>query len=176
MQVEELEELIAGALASLGAVVAEGEEFRDPPLDILTYHQRIARLNFLPVVGRLHAVVAVVRQPIDLGLGGTAELLGRLSRAVHGRFPVRRGATVGLSTIVLTPEPIGPAEDAALADVLSKARRSRVVTLGLFRLNLGQEAMSMALRPAADGLSPEPETLADTLVGRFRRFVPLLEL
>jgi len=176
MQIEGLDELIAGPLGKLGLAAVEGEEFRSPPLDVLGYYHRVVRLNALPIVGRMQSVVAVVRQPVDLGLSGTGTLIERLARALDGRFSYRQGATIGLTALVLTPEPIGPGDDAALTEVLAQPRRSRVVPLGLFRLNLGQEAMAMALRPAADGLLPDPETLADALVDHFRRFVPLMVL
>ena len=97
--------------------------------------------------------------------------------AAHGRYPPwprGRGLVLGLTAIVVTPEPIGPDEDAALGCVLSRPNQSRIVPLGLIRLNLGQEVMSFALSPTPGDLFPEPAALADALSEVFRRHVPLL--
>ncbi len=60
--------------------------------------------------------------------------------------------------------------------MLAPIPRTRVVPLGLIRVNLGQEAMSLALTRPPGGLFPEPEAVADALTTRLRRFVPLMEL
>lgn len=176
---DDLFALIGPVLAPLGAIEEEGEEYRDPPLDILRYARRPARLHWLPWLGRAWSVTAVVRQPIDVGLrDGYPKLVDRLARAVGSRFPPGRDGrwgTVALTAVVLTPEPIGPADDDALQKVLSARTRSRVVPLALIRLNLGQEAMAMALTTSPAGLFPEPTALADALTTRFRRFVPLMD-
>jgi hypothetical protein len=179
---DDLFAILDPVLGPLGAVEEDGEEYREPPLDVLRYLRRPVRLHWLPWLGRAWSVTAVVRQPIDVGLkigDGYAKLLGRLSLAVQTRFPPGRDGrwgTIGLTTVVLTPEPIGPEEDAALQKVLSPPKKTRVVPLGLIRLNLGQEAMSMALTSSPDDLFPEPIALADVLTTHFRRFVSLLEM
>ncbi len=179
---DDLMALLDPVFASTGAVAEDGEEFRDPPLDVLKYGRRPVRLHWLPGLGRGWGVTAVVRQPVDLGLkvgGGYATLLDRLARAAHSRFPPGRDGrwgTIGLTAVVLTPEPIAPEDDAALGAALVPRTRARVVPLGLIRLNLGQEAMAMALTTTPPDLFPEPTALADALTPRFRRFVSLLEL
>jgi hypothetical protein len=179
---DDLFAIVDAALGPFGSTVEDGEEFRTPPLDVLRYHRRGVRLHGIPWLGRAWSIVAVARQPMDLGLkigGGYVALLDRLARAAEARFrPGRDGrwGTIGLTALVLTPEPIGPDEDAALQKLLTPVRRTRVVPLGLIRVNLGQEAMSLALTRPPGGLFPEPEALADALTPRLRRFVPLMEL
>jgi hypothetical protein len=190
MTEERLFEIIGPGLHSAGAAVEDGEEFRAPALDVLRYYRRPVRLHWMPVLGRASSVVAVARQPVDVGFrpedyGG---FLTRLAMAVNGRFPPwsrRRpgasgGLVVGLTALILTPEPIGPEDDAALARVLgeysARRARTRVVPMGLLRVNLGQEALAFALSPGPDRLFPEPEDLADILSLHLRRFVPLMEI
>lgn len=179
---DDLFAILDATLPPLGSAPEDGEEFRTPPLDILRYHRRPVRLHAIPWLGRAWSVVAIVRQPMDVGLKigpGLAPLMTRLARAAEARFrPGRDGrwGTVGLTAVVLTPEPIGPDEDAALQKALAPVARTRVVPLGLIRVNLGQEAMSFALTRPPGGLFPEPEALADALTPKFRRFVPLMEL
>ena len=174
-------ERIAALLGPLGAVEDDGEEFREPPLDVLRYDRRVVRMHWAPVVGTALSVVATVRQPVDVGLAGNgyARLLDRLSRAVIGRYPSwprgRAGLVVALTAIVLTPEPIAPDDERRLASSLPADRRGRVVTLGAIRVNLGQEAMAAALSPGPRDLFPEPYVLADGLAESLRRFVPLAE-
>jgi hypothetical protein len=82
-----------------------------------------------------------------------------------------------LTVVVLTPEPIGPGDDAMLRQVLDvKLRRMRVVPFGMIRINLGQEAMSLAINSSPDDLFTEPARLGDVLTEHFRRFVPLIEV
>jgi hypothetical protein len=125
-------------------------------------------------------VVAVVRQPNDVGFSsdGYRRFLKRLALAVNGRYPPwrRGGLVLGLTVVVLTPEPIGPDDDASLRQALGGPARTgtRAVPLGLLRLNLGQEAMAFALASGPEGLFPEPGALADALTPHFRRFVPVL--
>jgi hypothetical protein len=172
-------ELIDPPLRSAGSIPEVGEEYREPPLDIVRYYRRPVRLHWLPLIGRAVSVVAVARQPPDIGLS-TADyrrFLTRLAMAVNGRFPPwrrRGGLVLGLTALVLTPEPIGPDEDAILATVCGGLRRMRAVPLGVIRLNLGQEAMSFALASGPGDLFPEPALLADALTLRFQRFVPRL--
>lgn len=178
MLVDDLFEILGPAAEALGLVLDEGEEFRQPPLDVLRYYQRPVRMGRLPFFGRARSVVAVVRQPVDLTLGGSGyrTLLERLARAAGGRYPPTRGPTLVLTALVVTPEPIAPDDDAALGRALALPTRFRAVPLGLFRINLGQEALALALARGPGGLFPEPEALADALTARFRRFVPPLSL
>ena len=174
--------LIDPVMKTAGSVPEEGEEFRTPPLDVLRYYRRAVRLHWLPILGRAQSVVAAVRQPVDVGIAGSPRdyraFLARLAMAVNGRFPPGRRlgwGSIGLTVVVLTPEPIAAEDDARLEAALKAPGRSRVVTLGLIRLNLGQEAMSFHLAGGPDDLFPEPIALADALTARFRRFVPLFE-
>jgi hypothetical protein len=120
----------------------------------------------------------VARQPLDIGLSDAAytRFLLRLAAVASGRFPPWKGLVIGLTVLVLTPEPIGPGDDAVLSRVLGTTlRRFRVVPFGLIRINLGQEAIALALKASPDRLFPEAERLADTLGEHLRRFVPLIE-
>ncbi len=140
-------------------------------------------MHWLPLLGRSQAVVAVVRQPVDVALAGSRAdyrgLMGRLALAASSRFPPGRRlgyGSIGLTAIVLTPEPIAAGDDDQLKGALGGGSgRTRAVALGVIRLNLGQEAMAHQLAPGPDGLFPEPIALADALTARFRRFVPLIE-
>jgi hypothetical protein len=172
-------ELIEPILKEAGSVREPGEEFRTPPLDVLQYYPRIARMNGIPILGRALGVVMVARQPADIdgSRSGYERLLTRLAMAANGRFPPWKGLVIGLTAVILTPEPIGPGDDAMLRQVLDvKLRRMRVVPFGFFRINLGQEAIALAINASPDGLFPEPGRLADGLCEQFRRFVPLIEM
>jgi hypothetical protein len=172
-------ELIEPVLRAGGSASDFGEEFREPPLDVLRYYRRALRLFRLPLFGRAQSIVMVVRQPVDIEgtKAGYERLVKRMARAASGRYPPWRGPVAGLTALVLTPEPIGSGDDAMLRDALAtKLRRMRVVPFALFRLNLGQEAMAMAIHTDPDGLFSEPGRLADALCSEFRRFVPLIEL
>ena len=178
---EDLFELMDSILHPLGAASEDGDESRVPPLDVLGYYARSVRVSAIPILGRGLSVVAVCRQPVDVGLAGDGyrRLIERLALVVNTRFPpIRkgRGLTLGLTVVVTTPEPIGPDEDAALAKVLDPVARTRAVPLGVFRLNLGQEAVSFALKRGPADLFPEPNALADAFSTKFRRFVPLMEM
>jgi hypothetical protein len=176
MSEDDLFEILDPALSTLGAVVAGGDSYQQPLLDVLRYYTRPVRLSRMPVVGRALSVVAIVRQPTDLGLTveGCQTLLRRTSMAVNDRFPPWKALSVGLTVVVLSPEPIQPIDDEAVQKALGTRSRLRAVPLALFRLNLGQEALAMALSQGLDGLFAEPEAVADALTPRFRRFVPLL--
>lgn len=166
---------IEPVLRELGAAREAGESFPSPPLDVLVYYARRARLGRIPILGRALGVTAVVRQPVDLDgtASGYHRLLTRLAMAVNGRFPPRHGLVVGLTAIVLTPEPIAPGDDAMLRQALdTKLRRLRVVPFGLLRVNLGQEALALALSASPDDVFPESTRLADLLCEALRRFVP----
>jgi hypothetical protein len=176
---DRLFQLIDPLLQAMGSTDEVGEEYRQPPLDVLRYYRRGVRWSGIPVLGKAQSVVAVVRQPIDVGLSVPAytEFLMRLAGAVSSRFPPWKGLVIGMTAVVLTPEPIGPGDDAVLSQALAAPlRRFRVVPFGVFRVNLGQEAVSFALKASPDQLFPEPERLADVLSEHLRRFVPLIEM
>jgi hypothetical protein len=177
---DQLWELIDATLSPLGFQVEPGEEFTSPPLDVLRYYARSVRLHWFPGLGRARGVVAVARQPVDVGsqAGDSSRFLERVTMAVNGRFAPGLASglgPVGLTIVALTPEPIAPEDDTRLAETLKQRTRSRVIPLGILRLNLGQEAMALGLSGGPDGLFPEPIALADAFTTRFRRFVPLLE-
>jgi hypothetical protein len=172
-------ELIDPLLKAANSVLEDGEEFREPPLDVLRYYRRSVRLNRVPIIGTAQSVVAVVRQAVDIDGSKTAyeRFLIRIASAANGRFPPWRGMTIGLTVLVVTPEPIGPGDDVMLRQVLNrKLRRMRVVPFGLIRINLGQEAMAMAVNSSPDDLFSESSRLADALSPHFRRYVPLIEV
>lgn len=171
--------IIDPVLRDAGALADEGEEYREPALDVLRYYRRPIKVHWVPWLGRGLSVVAVVRQPVDIAFSAPdyARLLTRVALAINTRFPpLRRGTglVVGVTTLILTPEPIGPDEDKVLGAALATPKRVRAVPLGLFRLNLGQEAISFAIASGPDRLFVEQEKLADALALRFRRFVPLI--
>ena len=178
--------LIDPALRESGSVPEEGEEFASPTLDVLRYYRRGVRLHWVPIVGRGLSVVAVARQPVDVGFsaGEFRRLLERLAMAVNGRFPPwgqgrhPKGLVLGLTAVVLTPEPIGPGDEAVLGEVVNgrPLPRQRAVPLGALRVNLGQEALAFALAAGPAGVFGEPAALADALTPHLRRFVPLLDI
>jgi hypothetical protein len=200
---DQLFEIIDPVLHAKGATVEEGEEFRAPPLDVLRYYRRPVRLHGIPLLGSASSVVAVVRQPLDTGFrpDDYHTFLVRLAMAVNGRFPpwswswpwswpgspsrkgyravATGGLVIGLTALILTPEPIGPEDDATLGQILgalsARRTRTRVVPMGVLRVNLGQEALAFALAPGPDGLFAEPEAVADALSLHLRRFVSLME-
>jgi hypothetical protein len=173
--------IIDPVLRAAGAVPDEGEEYREPPLDVLRYHRRPVRLSRVPWFGRALSVVAVVRQPLDIvgvTTPGLRQLLTRLAMAVNSRYPpwlAPRAAVIGLTTLVLTSEPIAPGDDALLGTGLTRLPRLRVVPFGLIRVNLGQEALAMALTSDPDRLFPESAAMADALIPHLGRFVPFLD-
>lgn len=177
---DELFGILEPTLFPLGFATEDGEDHRDPPLDVLRFYRRPVRLHWTPLLGRAQGVVAVVRQPVDIAgtEAGCRTLLDRLARAVNSRFPPNWTlgfGSIGLTAVVLTPEPITIADDAPLAASLNAPLRSRVIPLAIVRLNLGQEAMSFGLAGGPDGLFPEPVALLDALTSKFRRFVPTIE-
>jgi hypothetical protein len=172
-------DLIEPVLRELGSVREAGESFREPPLDVLGYYPRKVRIGRVPLLGRALGVVMIVRQPVDVEgtQDGYHRLLTRLAMAANGRFPPWQGLVIGLTVVVLTPEPIAPGDDAMLRQVLdTKLRRMRAVPFGLLRVNLGQEALALAVNSSPDGIFPEPTRLADLLCEHLRRFVPLIEI
>jgi hypothetical protein len=176
---DQIIELIEPLLQQAGSVFQGGEEFRRPPLDILRYYRRTVRVGRIPLLGQAQSVVLLARQPVDIdGSRPSYErFLIRLAMAVNGRFPPWKGLTIGLNALVLTPEPIAPGDDDMLREALGiKLRRMRVVPLGLYRLNLGQEAMALAMHTDPSGAFTEGGLLAELLCERFQRFVPLIEM
>jgi hypothetical protein len=178
-------DLIDPVARGLGSVSEPGEEFRAPALDVLRYYARPVRLSGVPVLGRGLSVVAVARQPVDVGLsaGDYTRFLTRLAMAVNGRFPPwglgwrHAGVVLGMTVAVLTPEPIGPGDDDVLRSVVTgrPLPRQRAVPMGVLRVNLGQEALAFALASGPADAFPEPAALADALTTHLRRFVPLVE-
>jgi hypothetical protein len=179
MLADDLQELMSSVLVPLGCSSEPGDELREPPLELLSYYTRSVRISALPILGRGLSVVALVRQPIDISIANYERLMERVAKVINTRFPpVRggRGLTLGFTTVVTTPEPIQPEDDASLEKVLSITNvRNRAVPLGVFRVNLGQEAVSFSLRRGPENLFPEPDALADALSIRLRRFAKLME-
>jgi hypothetical protein len=176
---DQLIELIEPLLEQAGSRFQGGEEFRQPPLDVLRYYQRRVRMSGFPILGHAQSIVLVARQPVDIDGSRPAyeRLLTRLAMAVNGRFPPWKGLTIGLNAMILTPEPIAPGDDELLREVLGiNLRRMRAVPLGLYRINLGQEAMALAMHTDPSGAFTEGGLLAELLCERFRRFVPLIEM
>ena len=128
-------DLVEPALQQAGLKSQGGEEFRQPPLDVLRYYHRTVRLGRIPILGSAQSVVLVARQPVDLdGSRASYErLLTRLAMASNGRFPPWKGLSIGLNVVVLTPEPIAPGDDDMLRTVLEfKLRRMRSVSWDSF--------------------------------------------
>lgn len=181
MREDDLLDLIDPPLTSLGAEADGAEAYQRPALEVLRFYQRRVRLGWWPVLGRALSVVAVVRQPEDLGSSadGAGAVLRRTAMAVNRRYPPvvgGRGLSIILTAVVVTSGPITAEE----GDVLGKALavplgRSRAVPLGLVRVDLDREVMAFALAEGPGGLFPEPQTVADALIPAFRRFVPFLE-
>jgi hypothetical protein len=174
-------EIMEAALKPFGFAHDEGVEFRAPVLTILRFYYRPVRLHWLPFLGRALSVVAVIRQPADLGFSaeGCRQCLKRVAMAANGLFPPWKrggGVSIALTTIALTPEPIGPQDDSILQTALGSLPRMRSIPLGLIRVNLGQEAMSFALSSGPGDLFPEPVALADALTPHFRRYVQSIEV
>lgn len=117
---DQLTDLVEPVLQQAGSSFQGGEEFRQPPLDVLRYYRRSVRIGRIPLLGSAQSVVLMARQPVDID--GTqasyVRFLTRLAMAVNGRFPPWRGLTIGLNALVLTPEPIAPGDD----DMLRRSR------------------------------------------------------
>src|SRR4051812_13937468 len=98
---DQLFDRIDPILRTLGATPEEGEEFRDPALDVLRYYRRPVKLGIVPLLGRGVSVIAVVRQPIDIGLTDTdyVKLLTRVAMAASGRFPPWQAFVIGLTCL-----------------------------------------------------------------------------
>ena len=110
----DLFEIIDPILRTAGTVVEEGDEYRTPPLDVLRYYCRPVRLHWFPILGRALGVVAVVRQPVDVGL----------STADYRRFLSRLAMAVNSPLSTLAP-PGGPGHRPDLPGPDPRADRSR---------------------------------------------------
>ncbi|MEW4567070.1 hypothetical protein AB1L88_04315 [Tautonia sp. JC769] len=182
MTYEEFFDLCSRLLRPLHCSCDDGEDFQDPPLDVLRYEVRAVRLHWIPVVGRALSVVAIVHQPRDVTATAAShrELLLRVARAVHGRYPPwpsgGPGFVVGLTTVVVTTDPVTPSDEQFLPLALPSPSRTRVVPMGLIRVNLEQEAFAFAIGPSPQDLFPEAVTLADGFSQVLGRFVPPLDL
>lgn len=178
MLLDELDDLVDATLTPLGAAREEGEEFAVPPLEVRGYFRRAVRLHWMPAVGRALAIVAVVHAPPDLGSSteDSRALLDRLGRAVNSRFPPLtrgNGLSIGLTAVVVTPEPIRPDDESRLDATLARRKAAgRSIPLGMFRVNLGQEALAYSLAAGPDDLFREPAALAEALSNRLGRFLP----
>lgn len=170
-----LAEMVRDAIGALGGREEDGEEFREPSLEILAYHARAVRLNRWPWLGRASSVVALAREPDDFDdhAKGLSNHLRRVANATNARFgPWRSGPTIGLTVVSIARTPIVPGEERLLAQTLAqKIPRSRVIPLGLFRVEPEREALSFSLVRGPAGLFKEPEILADVLSEKLRRFV-----
>lgn len=183
MEVDELMSLIGSSLEPLGFHAEDGEEFRAPALDVLRYWQRPVRLSRFPVVGRGRSVVAIARQPDDVGDDPRSFIAAvhRLGSAADARFPPwprGEGLMVGLTAVLLVDRPLSPEAEGALDQVLENGRpgRRRVVPLAIFCLNSQQEAMAQAFAISLTDVFPEPTALAEVLSTRFGRYVPSLPM
>ena len=89
MLIDQFNELIDPVIRAGGSVLEIGEEFREPPLDVLRYYRRPVSMNWVPIFGKAHSVVALVQQPVDIdgSKAGQERVLTRLAMAVNGRFP-----------------------------------------------------------------------------------------
>src|SRR5262249_51734477 len=99
MLADRLIELIEPVLTEGGSRLEPGEEFTDPPLEVLRYYRRVVRLGRIPIIERAQSVVMLARQPVDIegSMPGYERLLIRMARAANGRFPPWRGLVIGLT-------------------------------------------------------------------------------
>jgi hypothetical protein len=181
MQLDELADLITTTLKPLGFGLEDGEEFRAPPLDLLSYWQRGVRLSRVPIVGKAKAVVALAHQPADLGRSNPLAdgWLKRVIAASHARYPPwpsGEGLTLGLTTIFLTRDTLTPDDETSLDHTLTqhRPRSSRVVPLAIFLINLEQGAIAQSFGVAMPDVFPEPVALAEVLSTKLGRFMPSL--
>jgi hypothetical protein len=174
-------EILDAALGPFGAHTEAGIASLEPPLVIVRFYHRSVRLHWLPLLGRALSVVAIVREPAKLAYTalGFRELLRQVARATGARFPLwgrQGGSSIGLTTVTLATQPIGPEDDSVLQQALKLPARTRAVPLGLVRVNLDQDAMAFALASGPAGLFPEPVALADALTQHCRRYVQPIEM
>jgi hypothetical protein len=181
MTEDEFFDLIEPVLTAENGTFEDGEEVADPPLDVLRYARRTVRVSWIPFLGKALSVTAIVRQPVDLGssAGDHGKLLARLARAVNTRFPPWKGPVVGLTAVILTPEPIAADDEASLRKALDDGaktlKRMRVGPFGLIRVNLGQGAVAFSLNSSPGQIFSEPHRLADAFSEHLGRFVSLID-
>ena len=176
---DDLFEITSSVLLPLGCQVEAGDEMREPPLEVLRYYTRPVRFSWIPILGKGISLVVVARQPIDIAIADYPQMMDRISRVINTRFPPAQsgnGLSLGFTTIVTTPEPIRPEDDAILDRALMPVFKTRAIPLGLLRVNLGQEAVAFALRRGPVSMFPEPDALADAFSLRLKRFAALLEM
>ena len=89
MLIDQFNEVIDPVIRAGGLELEIGEEFREPPLDVLRYYHRSVSMSWVPIVGKAHSVVAIIQQPVDAdgSKAGQERVLTRLAMAVNGRFP-----------------------------------------------------------------------------------------
>ena len=178
MTEDDLRDWLDSLLRPLGFVVEGGTESTEPRLDVLGYYVRRVRISAIPILGKGLGVVAICRSPPDLTrtASGSRTLIERLAVVANSQFPpIRkgRGVTLGLTAIVLSDGPITSGDEALLASALEAVPRTRVVPLGIFRVDLENETVSLAVKRGPVGIFPETEALADGFADKFRRFVPM---
>lgn len=181
MTEDDFRDWLDSLLRPLEFVVENGAESQNPKIDILGYYVRRIRISPIPILGRGLSVVAVCRTPEDVSraANGCYSIIERLGIVANSQFPpIRkgRGLTVGITAIVLTDSPITASDDTVLAEALNPVPKTRVVPLGIIRVNLEQEAVGFALKRGPEGLFPETDVLTTAFTERFRRFLPLVEL
>ncbi len=89
--------------------------------------------------------------------GLCGRLLDRLARAANGRFPPSWAlgyGSIGLTAVVLTPEPVTLADDALIAASLQAPLRSRVVPLAWSASTSGKKRCRSSSRAAPPACSP----------------------
>lgn len=177
MSLDLLLEMLDVLLRRDACVRSAGDEYQDPPLEVAAYYPKSVRLHWLPWVGRGLSLTAVVRRlaPCPFDPDACTGLIRQVDSAARRRFPAwRYGPALGLTLMEVTDQPIEPGDDSVLQKVLERPVRTRSVPLGLFRLNLEQEAMAFALRNVAGDEFAQPKVVAEALSERFRRYVSLL--
>lgn len=181
MTEDDLRDWLDSLLRPLQFVAESGAESVEPVLDVLGFYVRRVRISGIPILGRGLGVVAICRSPSDLTTGASSSraIIERLAVVSNSQFPpIRkgRGVTLGLTALVLTSGQIAVDEERLLAAALNAVPRTRVVPLGVFRIDLEREAVSFAIKRGPAGLFLEPELLADEFASRFKRFVPLMPM
>ena len=172
-------DLIEPLLQQAGASFQGGEEFRQPPLDVLRYYRRPVRIGRVPLLGHAQSVVLVARQPVDIdGSRPSYErLLTRLAMAVNGRFPPWKGLTIGLNAVVLTPEPIASGDDDMLREVLGiKLRRCALCRSASTESTSARRPWHWRCTPIPAAHSPRAGSSQSSSANGFAGFVPLIEM
>ena len=169
--------LLDRTLRPLGDLPEIGEEYSNPPLDVLRYYRRPLKLAPIPILGRGCVVVAIVREPAGeyYGVQTLRSLAARTALAVNGRFPPLRwgnGLSIALLTVFIAGSALRPSDEADLAAILPRRDRTRTVPAGCFRIDLDKEAFAFALAETPGVV--EPKTLAEALARNLRQFVASL--